>query len=536
MALSASFAETDDKDAHDTVAVPKPSLRRRRLHILYLLNDLLHHTKYHNKSLSAFSTLTGTLQPHLVELFDRVASYQTHRYPKHHKHVAHLLDLWEKQKFFTPQYINKLRESVQNAARLDPAQSKLGKAEANGNSLSEHNGTSGQSAPFIMPATHGDPSTAYYDLPAANMMPHIVPNAAIPINPKLVRPLQLVAGPADESLIHALRDFMRDIESIDGRVDDPDELKVRDVDELGQTLYKDPTTGQVIGGDGYYGWSRTFCKKMRSRKARKGLPEPMRRERSDSSQRDFSLRKRARHGYSESDSNRVSSRGSSRSSSRSRSTSPARARHRQTTRAFSRSRDHYRGSSGSRSPLRRYRSLRSRSRSRSHSRSRSKSYSPPHASLGQQPVPAVEVRTFPGHPADPSLTMQSLYPGPFGHGFPLGPGGIPIPPPTPPPPNYTGIWPPPPPPLPLGMSFIPQPGVLPPFPGLASQPIPTPPPPSGPRGFQVPGSSTQGLQSQPQRQGPYGEPGGYGVGSMSTGNELSYNSQGRGGTRGGWRS
>jgi hypothetical protein len=106
------------------------------------------------------------------------------------------------------------------------------------------------------------------------MMPHIVPNSAIPIHPKLIKPLQFVAGPADESLVNALKDFMKEVECIGGLEDDFDEANLRDIDELGQIIIKDLVSGEITGGDGYYGWSRSFCQKMKRRKASKGLPDP----------------------------------------------------------------------------------------------------------------------------------------------------------------------------------------------------------------------------------------------------------------------
>ena len=526
MALSASFAEPEDREVDTTATPSRASPRRRCLHLLYLLNDLLHHTRYHNESSSAFSTLTGTLQPHLVDLFHHTASYPFQKYPKHHERVGHLLDLWERHGFYNTQYINKLRKIVENAASLNPASNADVRVETNGNASTDSGRLPGKDAPFMMPAMHGDPSTAYYDLPAANMMPHIVPNAAIPINPKLVRPLQFVAGPADESLVTALKDFMKDVESIGSGVGDLDVGNVRDVDELGQLLIRNLGTGEIVGGDGYYGWSRSFCQKMKRRKAGKDRPQLSRQARSDSSERDVKFRKRSRYGNSDSGSNESRSRGRSKSFSRSRSGPPSGMRSGDRG-VSSRSRNHSRGRSGSRSPPRRYRSLRSRSRSTS--RSRSKSYSPPRDVPSPPTFLAHDPRAIAGRPPGPSPALPPPFPGPFGQGFPLGPGGIPIPPPPPPPPNHTGMWPPPPPPIISGMSFIPPPGQFPHFPGFAP---PIPPPPSGPRAFHTQGPPVAGPWGQQQQQGGHNGYSIYGLGGSQAGVEQSYNSRGRGEARG----
>lgn len=530
VALSATFTEAEDPKAGAIVVVPKPSLRRRRLHILYLLNDLLHHTKYHDKAFSsAFSTLTGTLQPHLVELFEHAASYQSQKYPKHHSRVTQLLDVWERHNYYSLQYINKLRESVGNAANLDLAKGEHVQAGSNGNASLILDRGAAKDIPFVMPATHGDPATAYYDLPAANMMPHIVPNAAIPINPKLLKPLQFVAGPAHETLVNALRDFMQEVESMDAADDDVAEKTERDTDELGQPLVKDSDTGEIVGGDGYYGWSRSFCQKMKRRKAGKGLPDQAARGRSDSSKQEANYRKRTRRGHSESGSSRSRSRGRSRSMSRSRSNSPDKDRYRESPRSRFRNRSNRNFHSGS--PPQRYRSLRSRSRSQSRSRSRSKSYSPPHDLPRPQPVPTHDERAFSNHPQGVALSTLPPFFGALTQGFPLGPGGIPIPPP---PPDYTGSWPPPPPPILPGMGFPSHPGRFPAIPGFVPQPIP--PPPSGPRGLQGQGHPATGAWSLQQQLVDYNQGyGNYVRGGPPAPNEANHNSRGRGGTRGGRR-
>lgn len=395
-----------------------------------------------------------------------------------------------------------------------------------------------KNVPFVMPATHGDPSTPYYDLPAGNMMPHIVPNSAIPINPKLVKPLQFVAGPADDSLVNSLKDFMKEVEHIDGIGVDFDGGGMLDFDELGQACAKDPVSGEIIDGEGYYGWSRGFCQKMKRRKAGKVASNPSGRTRSTSSDRDVGRRKR-RRDHSGSRSGRSSGHGRSRFSSfsRSRSKSPDRTlmkRYGQQEKRYSRSRSKSGSSSRSRSPPQRYRSL--RSRSRTSPRSRSKSYSPPHELPPEQDPDPYEYNpgAIPDRPHGPSRPGPPQLPANFGQGFPLGPGGIPIPPP--PPPNHTGPWPPPPPPIPAGINFIPQPGQFPPlFPGFVPPHIPGPP--SGPRNppGQVPhGSGRWSQQQQYQQQGGRGGYGGYGP--SDPGAVHNYNGRGRGGPRGAWRS
>ncbi|RMZ83985.1 hypothetical protein DV737_g1261, partial [Chaetothyriales sp. CBS 132003] len=119
-------------------------------------------------------------------------------------------------------------------------------------------------APYIMPATHGDPSLPFYELPAGNLMLHIIPNKTIPMRPHSIRPLQFTPGPADESLANAVRDFLKDVETIDHEFDLLDDPNVTaEVSDMGQVLYRNEAEDLV--GDTYFGWSRAFCEKMTAR-------------------------------------------------------------------------------------------------------------------------------------------------------------------------------------------------------------------------------------------------------------------------------
>ena len=429
MALSGSFGKTVDHPRPEAGEAQGPSGRRRQLHILYLLNDLLHHVKYHTDSSSIYPILDGDAQSFLVHLFGFVSAYSIEAYAIHHKKIQNLLDLWDSNGYCQSSRMAKLRETKAKAAELGFPFSDDETSTANAlgeESLSEEK----KEAPYIMPASHGDSLTPFYDLPAANILPHIMPNSAIPINPQLVKPLQFTEGPANEGLTTAVKNFLRDIESLDKAVSDEDMFV--DVDELGQHVKRDEITGDILEGDGYYGWSRAFCEKMKGRGAGFGSI-------SNAGRRDSNY-DRGSNPHQQRRDSISSGRSRSRSwsnSSRSRKFIRRRNGHVSVSRSRSRSRRPSRES-------RPYRSLRSRSRSRS----RSLSYSPPPVvSTDPGPVPpSIDPRPL---PRDRTQGIPPLQPPPFAHplsqGFPpLGPGGLPIPPP--PPPNYRGPWPPPPPP------------------------------------------------------------------------------------------
>lgn len=470
VALSVSLGNSEDEKISRSDKQSEPSIRRKQLHILYLLNDLLHHTKYHLESSSVHSTLTANIQSHLINLIGTTSAYDPRTFEKHHHKIQDLLNVWVDKSYFDPFYIQTLRETVDKSLKNGLAASELGSSRLQ-RDPEEVFGEQKVDAPFIMPSTHGDTSTPYYDLPAGNMMPHIIPNSATPINPQILRPLQFMGGPAEETLVTALKDFMREIGPI-VKTEHDDTLP--DTDELGNIVVRDVITGELITGEGYYGWSSAFCEKMKRR--RNGTDNAVGTMGGDQRfGRSSSPRKRRRYSYSE------SSRDWDRDRSRSRTASPSSSagyrrasRHSSRTRSYSRSRSVSRAKRLPRHTE--YNTSRARSGSRSRSVSKSESYSPPPNLSKLQPnLPTTTLTSPPVMVQAQGLSGGSRPPFPqaFNQGFSLGPGVLPIPPP--PPPNYQGPWPPPPPPLPpashpnmssAGNSYA----AFPPF---------APPPPSG---------------------------------------------------------
>lgn len=443
VALVASLADATEVDQRRSNPGKEPSSCRKQLHVLYLVNDLLHNTKFH-ADLSAFNVTFGrNLQPHLVELFRHASASGREAYSKHHKKILALIDLWEQRGYYPKACLDELRDITRIVPRTVFA-AKDGEARESNVTAQELNGYR-KDAPFMMPATHGDISTPFYDLPAGNMMPHIIPNVPGPIKPQLVKPLHFAAGPADETLVAAVKDFMKDIDSLFGNVGQYDDNTIADIDALGQPALRDELTGENIGGEGYYGWSKAFCERMQRRRDGKNT-SITNTGRGPSAGSSLSPRKRRRY----SDSN--SSRGRSRSPSRSISYSPPRSNSRNwnatskaqrpsPSRAVSpperRGTLDRRPNEDSRSPRRSRQGERSMSRSRSGSLGRSMASS---TVLHAQPIRSANL---------PSPPLPLPLPATLNVAFPIGPNGLPIPPP--PPPNYTGPWPPPPPPLPSSM-------------------------------------------------------------------------------------
>ncbi|RMD43296.1 hypothetical protein DV735_g1799, partial [Chaetothyriales sp. CBS 134920] len=198
---------------------------RQRLHILYLLNDLLHHAKYHTKEDRTIHDLSRALQPSLLELVQQASRSAKGSV---RKRLETLLGIWEDVGYFEVDVMEKARKVINDpSVLLEPSEKAVSHT------------TSTREAPYIMPGTHGDPSLPFYELPAGNLMLHIVPNKAIPMRAHSIRPLQFAAGPVDESLANAVRDFLKDVETIDHEFDILDDPNVTaEISDMGQVLYR----------------------------------------------------------------------------------------------------------------------------------------------------------------------------------------------------------------------------------------------------------------------------------------------------------
>ncbi|KAK7402739.1 hypothetical protein QQX98_011496 [Neonectria punicea] len=409
----------------------RPSAKRRRLHLLYLVNDALHHVVTRNGD-TKFATVWDAGLPSLVA---NAAAFEN--CPKHKKKLENLIDLWEEKRYFSSALVSSLRDALENGV-------------ASQNTIAPQPSTTSlklaRETPYVVPSLHGDPTTPWYDLPAASWLPHLTPNSTKPMLPDLIRPLQLSPGPADKALATAVKSLLSDVERMFSKEQKMDDDPHVDVSELGERVVLDEITGEVVDGETYYGWSRQFCKKMteRRRKSAKGTSRGRSHSRSSSYSR----------GRSRSSSPPVFKRRrlskDSRGRSASRSRTPSRSRDGSRSRSTGRRRDH----SDHRRP---------------YNRSPSRSHSPPYGRDATNRPP----------PQPPYAPPPSFPPPPF-HPIPPPPGDFPVPPP--PPAGYQGPWPSP---LPGAPQMGGPPGAMFPNPGMPSQiqmmggwPPHLPPPPS----------------------------------------------------------
>ncbi|KAL2162729.1 hypothetical protein VTH06DRAFT_6565 [Thermothelomyces fergusii] len=260
VALSKSFEGPSRVPAGDSESGRVPSARRRRLHVLYILNDILYHVHHRDRD----TEFAQKLEPALPALVRSAASF--HNCPKQIRKIHDLIGLWEENGYFAPAFVQQLRAAVDEG----PSSSDEGKGkdDKDAGASADPVAKAAKTAPWVMPAMHGDPSTPWYDLPAGNWLPVLEPNSTRPMNPSMIKPLVLPQGPADKSLVEAVKKLLADVDKIyspeashDGDPPAPPPC----IGPLGERVEIDEITGEVLDGDTYYGWSRAFCEKMKRR-------------------------------------------------------------------------------------------------------------------------------------------------------------------------------------------------------------------------------------------------------------------------------
>lgn len=270
----------------------------------------MHHTKVRGGD----TRVATALKPVLEGIFSLTAQGKG---IKHQKKLDRLLHLWSARDYFPSSTINTLRDAVRDARSTDNNAGTADVKAAEGDKTEKTQ----REKPFDLPATHGDYNTAWYDLPAANLMQHIVPNSTKPIKGNLVQPLQFQPGPADAALVDAVKTLVLASKRMYGECEEDEEGKW-DIDALGQRVVKD-SWGTKKVEETYYGWSEEFAVRM-ARKKKGGLaPANLRDDRDDraySSDRSMSRsRSRGKSGKGNGEYGRGSfSRSTSRSRSRSR--------------------------------------------------------------------------------------------------------------------------------------------------------------------------------------------------------------------------
>lgn len=93
--------------------------RRKRLHILYLLNDVLFHASHHPRK-SRWQSFSKGLSPHLVELVYLASAAASNAEDDTMKRVKGIIEIWAEQGYLSKDYVdNKLRTTAEYAGKLN---------------------------------------------------------------------------------------------------------------------------------------------------------------------------------------------------------------------------------------------------------------------------------------------------------------------------------------------------------------------------------------------------------------------------------
>jgi hypothetical protein len=232
-ALSAVLTESKNIDGTQRRA----SGKRKRLHLLYLINDVLFHLKF--RLAHPDDSFADAVHDVLPGVFTAAV---TPRSKKQLAKLLQLLDIWEQKAFFPSAFISSLRSDVEGIAS----------ASGGGEEKAPPAVQGARKTNLLLPPAHGDPSIPFYDLPAGNLLPHIKPNSTEPINPRNIKPVQFASITPSPSLTAAVEDFLVRVDAL----------------YKNSTAPKDP---DPVGGESeesYYGWSKPFCTKMREKRRR----------------------------------------------------------------------------------------------------------------------------------------------------------------------------------------------------------------------------------------------------------------------------
>ncbi|PNY26159.1 Calcium homeostasis endoplasmic reticulum protein [Tolypocladium capitatum] len=453
----------------------RPSVKRRRLGVLYVVSDVLHHVVVRQRH-GWFAEIWDVHLPSMV-----VTASTFEKCPKHLKKVQDLIALWAERGYIPPALILRLRDAFARASDRESG-TRI--------QMSDEALKLAKEAPYTVPPHHGSSTTIWPKLPPACWLAQLAPNSILPLRRTNLRPVQLSAGPANSTLVDVVkvalsdRDQLYQKEDLQTKVDS-------DVNQLGEEKRPGDMAQGHADDKTYWGWSQPLCGRTSARRdyyipntntqntnaqdtnSQSTLQPQKPRSRARSPPRRISRSRSPRSSKRRKFSTRSRSGGRSRSRCPSglRSRTPSQLRRRNGSDSRSRSPSPRRGRPERRGSESRSWSSRSRSRSLSRSESRPRRSSPGSYchkdSRAPQQLPAAP-RNIPAMPRQGSGNFQ-----------------VPIPPPPPPPPpmGYQGTYQStlPPPPLPPSHAWAPnQPAFMPPQMmggGWGAGPVPSPPPP-----------------------------------------------------------
>ena len=226
---------------------PEPAFKR--LHILYLVHDLLVFVRNHRNNRDSqgqdnSNQLIDQLYPDVCALAELAACGCDGKAARTCPIVLDLLVFWKSYQIFAPDQLDDMRSKVLRADEMDwdSMLTKLAKAEES--KADTHRRRQEDEAKWILPERHGvinDPTAPWHELPAANGLylrrKHGYPlrASAIPVGGMY---LQHGGREADPELKRDVLNLYNEFIRCYDKYTNPDE--VQDVDALGNIIWKDP--------------------------------------------------------------------------------------------------------------------------------------------------------------------------------------------------------------------------------------------------------------------------------------------------------
>jgi len=250
MVLSKYFFSLDQDRAFTSEEVEKLGLSplRQRLHILYFL-DFIFNRLHKETGQFELNMLLQSMKPVIDELvvcnpargIDIISNYQ--------RRVNAHLTFWEKRRYFNEGELKALQNLLD-----EPVQ----RSQSEENTV--ESGSKLQST--ILPHQHGDSSSPWFDLPAANIVEQLKKNKSI-LTSSMKRPFKLEAGLARPSIQVAVQSFLQAADRLSNHTKLEHSPCGQDFDELGQIICRD-NEGSTFPVDTYYGWSISLCERIKT--------------------------------------------------------------------------------------------------------------------------------------------------------------------------------------------------------------------------------------------------------------------------------
>ena len=221
---------------------PEPAFKR--LHILYLVHDLLVYIHHHKSQHVTRRDVMEQLYSDLGVLAELAAcgcdGNATRTYPM----ILDVLSLWEQSRLVSSAQIEQIRARALQAdeANWTSMLSKLAKAEESKVDLDRKQ--AGDGAKWVLPERHGvidDPAAPWHELPAANGL-YLRRKHGYPLRVSAIPagglPIQNGGTEADPELKREVLNLYNETIRCYDKYTNPDE--VQDVDALGNIIWRDP--------------------------------------------------------------------------------------------------------------------------------------------------------------------------------------------------------------------------------------------------------------------------------------------------------